>query len=193
MSSVLITSTMKSEPGLPGTRGSSPGGCVSAAAICIVGASAEGTRGAGSAAFATGVTAVAAPAATTPVRNLRRSGFASCVMALSSWIFLRGDSKLRPAFRGPERLRELDPLLDQPALHRWPLRHAVLERGVVRQVHDRQLAPHAPDVEHEGVGVEHRVRPGEPLAPGVHPVDLLQVLVEGLPALRLDAGKGGLV
>jgi hypothetical protein len=55
----------------------------------MVGRSAEGMRGAGSAAFATGGlnadAAVAAPAATAPVRNLRRSGRGPCcAMALSS-------------------------------------------------------------------------------------------------------------
>src|SRR6267154_3830724 len=80
MSSVLITSTMKSEPGTPPIRGSSFGVPVSAAATCILGGSADGRRRgsalgevAGVAAFATGgVTAVAAPATATPARNLRR-------------------------------------------------------------------------------------------------------------------------
>src|SRR5882762_11819773 len=80
MSSVLMTSTMKSEPATPPIRASSFGVPVSAAATFMVGASAEGSRaGAASdgvadvAAFATGgVTAVAAPATATPARNLRR-------------------------------------------------------------------------------------------------------------------------
>jgi hypothetical protein len=80
MSSVLITSTMKSEPATPPIRGSSFGVAVSAAATCILGGSADGRRGgsafgkvAGVAPFATGgVTAVAAPATATPARNLRR-------------------------------------------------------------------------------------------------------------------------
>src|SRR5712691_53897 len=80
MSSVLMTSTMKSEPGTPPMRGNSLGVWVSAAATCIEGGSADGTRAdaapvavAGAAAFATGgVTAVAAPATATPARNLRR-------------------------------------------------------------------------------------------------------------------------
>src|SRR5882757_10720609 len=80
MSSVLMTSTMKSEPATPPIRGNSFGMPVSAAATCIDGGSAEG-RGAGAAlgvvasvaAFAAGdVTAVAAPATATPARNLRR-------------------------------------------------------------------------------------------------------------------------
>src|SRR5436305_10668127 len=79
MSRVLITSTMKSEPGTPPIRGSSFGVPVSAAATCIVGGSAEGRRtGAASvdvvgvAPLATGATVVAAPATATPARNLRR-------------------------------------------------------------------------------------------------------------------------
>src|SRR6478609_8372760 len=55
MSSVLITSTMKSEPATPPIRGNSFGVAVSAAATCIWGGS-----------------AVAAPATATPARNLRR-------------------------------------------------------------------------------------------------------------------------
>src|SRR6266516_2998339 len=77
MSRVLITSTMKSEPGTPPMRelDSSFGVPLSAAATCIVGGSAEGRRSGAPvevAAFAAGVTAVAAPAIATPARNLRR-------------------------------------------------------------------------------------------------------------------------
>jgi hypothetical protein len=65
---------------------------VSAAATCIEGGSAEGTRGgvAVSAARAAGGgvivdAAVAAPAATTPVRNFRRPAVGpECAMAISS-------------------------------------------------------------------------------------------------------------
>src|SRR5207253_8010060 len=77
MLSDLMTSTMKSEPGTPPMRLAtcSPGGCVSAAATCMVGGSADGARGAGSGAVwdSAGVTVVAAPVARTRVRNLRRS------------------------------------------------------------------------------------------------------------------------
>src|SRR3981189_1447927 len=79
---VLMTSTMKSEPGTPPIRepDNSFGVPVSAAATCIVGGSADGRAAAaacGAAAavapFATGgVTAVAAPATATLARNLRR-------------------------------------------------------------------------------------------------------------------------
>src|SRR5882724_1555954 len=77
MSSVLMTSTMKSEPATPPIRGSSFGIPVSAAATCIEGGSADGSRAGAApgvvAAFATGgVTAVAAPATATPAKNLRR-------------------------------------------------------------------------------------------------------------------------
>src|SRR5215510_7385264 len=83
MSSVLMTSIMKSEPGTPPMRdwANSFGVWVSAAATCMLGGSADGTRGAGAAlgevacvaALATGgVTAVAAPATVTPARNFRR-------------------------------------------------------------------------------------------------------------------------
>src|SRR6266850_7296802 len=84
MSSVLITSTMKSDPGMPLTRASSRGVPVSASAALPEGGSAEGalgalgacaTRSADRAGALIADAAVAAPAATTPVRNLRRSAF----------------------------------------------------------------------------------------------------------------------
>src|SRR6266496_2986039 len=79
MASVLMTSTMKSDPGMPLTRASSRGVPVSASAALPEGGSAEGARGglacATTSAERAGVIAVAAPAATTPVRNLRRSAF----------------------------------------------------------------------------------------------------------------------
>src|SRR2546427_728218 len=77
MPSVLMTSTMKSDPGMPLTRASSRGVPVSASAAFAEGGRAEGARGACATTSAerTGVIAVAAPAATTPVRNLRRSAF----------------------------------------------------------------------------------------------------------------------
>src|SRR5881296_1746567 len=91
MPSVLMTSTMKSDPGMPLTRASSRGVPVSACATCIEGGSAEGARGVGATTSAerTGVIAVAAPAATTPVRNLRRSAFGPgslrAIVFSSSW------------------------------------------------------------------------------------------------------------
>src|SRR5712672_474925 len=94
MSSVLITSTMKSDPGMPLTRASSRGVPVSASAALPEGGSAEGALGA-LGAFATrsaeragaliADAAVAAPAPTTPVRNLRRSAFGPvCLFAIVS-------------------------------------------------------------------------------------------------------------
>src|SRR4030095_7533379 len=72
ISRVLMTSTMKSEPGTPPMRevDNSFGVPLSAAAICIVGGSAEGRRGTASVGAAGG--GVAHPATATPVRNLRR-------------------------------------------------------------------------------------------------------------------------
>src|SRR5258705_941166 len=89
MSSVLITSTMKSGPGVALTRASSRGGPVSASAALPEGGSAEGALGALGAcatmsAGRTGAIAVAAPAATTPVRNLRRSAFGPALFAIVS-------------------------------------------------------------------------------------------------------------
>src|SRR3954471_654143 len=80
MPSDLITSTMKSEPGTPPMRfaACSPGGCVSAAATCMVGGRAEGARGSGAGGVwdKAGLTAVAPAAASAPARKRRRSGVA---------------------------------------------------------------------------------------------------------------------
>src|SRR5262245_49808191 len=81
MSSVLMTSTMKSEPATPPMRlRSFCGVLVSAAMVDAVGGSADGTRAVAApdvaaALAACGVTAPAAPATATPFRNLRRSTF----------------------------------------------------------------------------------------------------------------------
>src|SRR5262245_53382231 len=81
MSSVLMTSTMKSDPAVPPIRLRSFCGVpVSAAMVHAVGGSAEGTRAVAvpavdAASAACGVTAPAAPATATPFRNLRRSTF----------------------------------------------------------------------------------------------------------------------
>src|SRR5260370_38599793 len=75
---------MKSEPATPLMRDCSPfspGVAVSAAATCALGGSADGTCGAALCPAPAGswdnagLIAVAAPAATTPVRKLRRSFF----------------------------------------------------------------------------------------------------------------------
>src|SRR5713101_1999466 len=92
MSSVLMTSTMKSDPGMPGTRASSRGVFVSASTVFAEGGNAEGARGAvaagASAARAAGVAiALAAPAAT-PARNLRRLAFGSA--SLGTMVFSSG-------------------------------------------------------------------------------------------------------
>ena len=78
ISSVLMTSTMKSEPALPPIRANSFGVPVSAAMVRYDGGSAEGNRdgtlvGAAFAVLRGGVTAVAAPATATPVSPSFRS------------------------------------------------------------------------------------------------------------------------
>src|SRR2546430_4044180 len=78
MSRVLMTSTMKSEPGTPPMRAcdNSFGVPLSAAATCIVGGNAEGRRSAALVdvvvAACAGGTPLAAAATATPARNLRR-------------------------------------------------------------------------------------------------------------------------
>src|SRR5258706_10379869 len=78
ISRVLMTSTMKSDPGTPPMRAcdNSFGVPLSAAATCIVGGNAEGRRAAALVdavvAACAGGTALAAPATATPARNLRR-------------------------------------------------------------------------------------------------------------------------
>src|SRR5205807_1738989 len=54
-------------------------------------------------------------------------------------------------------------------------------------------APQAPRIEDERVRIQHGVFVREPLAAGVHLVDLLEIGVERLLAHVLDAGKGVLV
>src|SRR5579871_4961223 len=79
MSSVLITSTMKSDPATPLMRdcAAAAGISISTAATCALGGTAEGARGTSGAraARAAGASAPAALAATAPVRNFRRAGF----------------------------------------------------------------------------------------------------------------------
>src|SRR5215472_7381729 len=101
MSRVLMTSTIKSEPGTPPMRGSSFGVAVSATATCMVGGSAEGRRGGAlagvlavvAAPVAGGVTALAAPATATPARNLRRlTSGRECFRAIEFLPCMRGAS-----------------------------------------------------------------------------------------------------
>src|ERR1700686_2998232 len=77
MSSVLITSTMKSEPGVPLSRDGKGAAPVSAAATWAFGGSADGNLGCSSAAVAAlaGLTAPLAPATAAAVRNFRRLSF----------------------------------------------------------------------------------------------------------------------
>src|ERR1700740_3302844 len=77
MSSVLITSTMKSEPGVPLSRDGSGAAPVSAAATWALGGTADGGLCCGSAPVAAwaGLTAPLAPATAAAVRNLRRLSF----------------------------------------------------------------------------------------------------------------------
>src|SRR5262245_49194441 len=81
MSSVLMTSTMKSDPAGPLVWGIGGGVPVSAATMRAVGGKADGSRGGGvvdgAAGAAAGATVVAAPATATPARNLRRLNLAS--------------------------------------------------------------------------------------------------------------------
>src|SRR5262245_15921349 len=83
MSSVLMTSTMKSDPAGALVTGSVGGVPVSAAATWAFGGSADGRRGGtstgvcGVAAGAVAGATVVAPATATPAKNLRRLNFAS--------------------------------------------------------------------------------------------------------------------
>src|SRR5262249_21495755 len=99
MSRVLMTSTMKSEPGTPPMRApdNSFGVPVSAAATCIVGGSAEGSRGAAAVvsvvAARAAVVALAAPATATPARNFRRlTSGRGCFRLIKFLPSLRGGS-----------------------------------------------------------------------------------------------------
>ena len=107
-----------------------------------------------------------------------------CPVHIGSW--LEGAGQLPFGFMN---IWSVDLLVLHDALDRRALDHAVLERGVVLELAHRQLAPHAPGVEHEAIGIEHRVLVAEPFAARQHAVDLLQVAVEGLEAGFLDAGN----
>src|SRR5262245_58278992 len=85
------------------------------------------------------------------------------------------NTRRRPySFSNPSK-SDLPAFLLEDLLHRRALQHAVLESGVVLHARDRQLAANAPGVEDQRVRIEHRVLFAEPLAPGVHLVDLLEV------------------
>src|SRR5262249_13702391 len=96
MSSVLMTSTMKSQPGTPPTReaDNSFGVPISAAATCAVGGSAEGIRGAAPVealvAALAGGTAVAPLATATPPRTYAGSPrHANVYGSLTSSLFMQ--------------------------------------------------------------------------------------------------------
>src|SRR5271170_507256 len=72
MSSVLMTSIMKSEPGVPLSRDGITGAPVSAAATWAFGGRADGRRAGVAVAAAAGLAAPAAPATAAAARNLRR-------------------------------------------------------------------------------------------------------------------------
>src|SRR5262249_5090727 len=96
MSSVLMTSTMKSDPAGPLACGSVGGTPVSAAATAAEGGSADG-RGSAAPGTAAEVaaapggvaTALAAPATATPARNLRRFTFGCPSLRAMSLPFLQ--------------------------------------------------------------------------------------------------------
>src|SRR3954466_14745004 len=102
MPSVLMTSTMKSDPGVPPMRlgAISPGVCVSAAATRALGGSADGARVFWASSSSAprdrgGAMALAALAATNPVRNLRRS-LRAMTAPSSLWMVGGVYSKLAP-------------------------------------------------------------------------------------------------
>src|SRR3954447_8824923 len=99
---VLMTSTMKSDPGVPPMRlgAASPGVCVSAAAPRALGDSADGARVFWASSSSAprdrgGAMALAALAATNPVRNLRRS-LRAMTAPSSLWMVGGVYSKLAP-------------------------------------------------------------------------------------------------
>src|SRR5882757_4488838 len=117
MSSVLMTSTMKSDPATPPIRfRSACGTLVSAAMVCVVGGSTEGRRAGAAPATvalaACGAMVPAAPATATPVRNLRRSTLGPesfvprtlRVMARSLDGIFGGDSRFATRARSPTLL-----------------------------------------------------------------------------------------
>src|SRR5215472_7394910 len=98
----------------------------------------------------------------------------------------RGD----PAPNAPRTASDLDLLVLDHAFDRGARDHAVLERGVVLELSHRQLAAHAPGVEHEAIRIDHGIFVAEPLAPSEPPVDLFEIAVEGLESHFLERGEG---
>src|SRR5262245_58289692 len=92
--------------------------------------------------------------------------------------------------RRAETASDLDLLVLDHAFDGGAPDHAILERGIILELSHRQLAPHAPGVEHEAVGIDHRVFVAEPLASREPGVDLLQVPVESLEPGFLERGEG---
>jgi hypothetical protein len=58
----------------------------------------------------------------------------------------------------------LDLFAVKHARNGWPLKHPVFERGVVPELAHGKIAAHAPSIENEAVGIEHRITVGKPLA-----------------------------
>src|SRR6266536_448525 len=86
----------------------------------------------------------------------------------------------RTRSRARPRRSDLDLLLLHDALDCGALEHSVLQRTVILEFFHRQLAAHAPGVEHEGIGIEHGVFFREPFPTRQHIVDLPQIAVERL-------------
>src|SRR5213593_1548562 len=95
------------------------------------------------------------------------------------------------AARSPARARgcgrsDLDLLILDDAFDGGTREHAILKRRVVLELSHWQLAAHSPGVEHEAIGIDHRILVAEPFASRQFPVDLLQIAVEGLETHFLE-------
>src|SRR5512132_2392402 len=86
---------------------------------------------------------------------------------------------------------DLDLLVLDDAFGGGTREHAILERRVVLELSHRQLAAHAPSVEHEAIRIDHRILVAEPFPPRESLVDLLQVTMEGFESGFLERGKRG--
>jgi ATPase family associated with various cellular activities (AAA) len=89
-------------------------------------------------------------------RGLPRAALSAEFGARARILFSRTQKRIL-ALTPNSNLLDLEALVGDDALHRRAFEHAVLEGAVVLELRHRQLAPHAPHVKHEGIGVEHRV------------------------------------
>src|SRR5215470_12290307 len=127
---------------------------------------------------------------TIPDRSVTPLPYARAARPSVNQLTLKGGSVAAAARAQRQRRRsDLDLLVLDDAFDRGTLEHAILERRVVLELPHRQLAAHAPGVEHEAVRIDHGVLVAEPFPARELAVDLLQIAVEGFQPRLLERGE----